>query len=234
MAAIAVRRLVDNERHIAGTRRAAAFVGPRVALVVSEPDDGGAASEAGAAMHALVALLLAEPEATASLVRDLELLLLAFDACVGKAPPVRHGLEGRVRVECDFLEGAAGLAHHGAAGFAIGPAFVRDCVRARAAGVRQLDHVFTYECCRNYIFPDEFTPLFESCLAPGAVAVRLNSASFSSASAASYAVPSTSASPIPTHHGLPLACASRMCARPSRSTRSSSVSCSVEAFVTAQ
>ena len=177
-AAVIVRRLVDNERHIAGSRRAAAFLGPRVALIVSEPEPedgsggGAAAAEAGATMRDLVSLLLAEPAATASLVRDLELLLGAFDACVGAAPPVQRGLEGRVRVECDFLEGAAGLAHHGVAGFAIGPAFVRDCVRARAAGARQLDHVFAYECCRNYIFPETFTPLFESCVAPGAVAVR--------------------------------------------------------------
>ena len=168
-AAVAVQRLAANERHIAGTRRAAAFLGARVALVVSDPEE---AAEEAATMRALVALLLAEPAATASLVRDLELMLAAFDACVGRRPPVRHGLDGRVRIECDFLQGAAGLAHHGVAGFAIGPAFVRDCVLARAAGRRQLDHVFTYECCRNYIFPEIFTPLFESCLVPGAVAVR--------------------------------------------------------------
>lgn len=170
-AGVTVRRLEGtNEPHIAGLATATALVGARVALVVS--DDGAA----GSPLRALTELLLAHPAAAAALVADLELMLGAFDACVGKRPPVARGLDGRVRVEIDFLQGAAGLAHHGVAGFAVGPAFAAECVRARAAAApatrRQLSHVFMYECTRNYIFPEEFTPLFDYCVCSGAVAAR--------------------------------------------------------------
>jgi len=178
---VQVLHLDANEPHIAGSRRAVAFLGERVALVVSHPPEPSAAAAADAAgndadadaqLRALVQVLLAERATTASLVLDLERMLAAFDASAGARPPVQRGLEGRVRVEIDFLGGAAGLAHHGVAGFAVGPAFVRESVQARARGTRQLEHVFTYECCRNYIVPETFTPLFEHCLAPGAVVER--------------------------------------------------------------
>jgi hypothetical protein len=155
----------NNEPHISGTSSATAFLTARVALVVSD-----------SCPPSLLSLCAAQPQALLALARDLERLLELFDACVGKRPPVTtRSLGGRVRVEVDFLEGAAGLAHHGCAGFAVGPAFVEQCARSRCAGEGAgalVSHVFMYECSRNYIFPDEFTPVVDYAVARGAVVSR--------------------------------------------------------------
>lgn len=102
---------------------------------------------------------LAPPLVAAFLLR-LEALLRRLDAAVGRAPPVTHAHRGRQCVEVAHLGGAAGLAHHGRAGCAVGPAFLRESL---AGGF--LHHAFCYELTRNYIFPETFTPLFKlSCL----------------------------------------------------------------------
>ena len=150
-----------NEAYIAGSASATAFLTARVALVVSD-----------SCPPSLLSLCAMQPQALLALARDLERLLELFDACVGRRPPVTTSSLGRrVRVEVDFLEGAAGLAHHGRAGFAVGPAFAEECARSRCAGVGTgalLSHVFTYECCRNYLFA-EFTSVVDYAVARGVV-----------------------------------------------------------------
>ena len=73
-----------------------------------------------------------------------------------------------------MAQGAAGLAHHGQAGFAVGPAFLEQCVRSRCAGLGPplLSHIFCYECCRNYIFPEDFTAVLDYSCVRGAVTQR--------------------------------------------------------------
>ena len=121
----------------------------------------------------LDAAVLAEvsPEAlTPSRVRQflaaLEALLCRMDAVVGRAPPVTHAYRGRQVVEVAHLPGAAGLAHHGRAGFAVGPAFLRESLLSfDADSAPFIHHVFGYEAFRNYIAPEVFTPPYKySCL----------------------------------------------------------------------
>jgi hypothetical protein len=62
---------------------------------------------------------------------------------------------------------AGGFAGHGFSGMACGPAFLKyfydSCIRYLEDNTQlpKFEHVFTYELCRNYIFPDQFTPLFD-------------------------------------------------------------------------
>jgi len=111
----------------------------------------------------------------------LEQLVQQFTALTGKHPSLKNSYEGRMRVEVAFLPNAAGLAHHGIAGIAIGPAFVKGMYDNIVYDAKQIeiikqnityityyniqtltmDHVCTYETMRNYIFPDEFTPVFD-------------------------------------------------------------------------
>ena len=103
----------------------------------------------------------------AQFLAGLECLLARMDAVVGRAPPVTHSFQGRQVVEVAHLPGAAGLAHHGRAGFACGPAFLRESLLSFDCPGTQpfIHHVFGYEAFRNYIFPEEFTPCFKySCL----------------------------------------------------------------------
>jgi hypothetical protein len=112
------------------------------------------------------------------LIFDIERLLSAFDACVGRLPAVRSPYMGRpTRIEVAFLEHAAGLAHHGISGCAVGPAFIAETLAAAAASDDDsapivIPHVICYELCRNYIFPDEYTAALDYCLlenrSPGA------------------------------------------------------------------
>ena len=141
--------LRDYVPYIAGGPRVRVFMGARVALVIDEGCTDLCASLHGARNE------------VRSLVIALESLLRGFDFVVGRSPALSSPLYGRVRVEVAFLPGAAGLAHHGSAGFAVGPAFVESWLRSAASGAPQLAHVFTYECCRNYIFPEEFTAVFD-------------------------------------------------------------------------
>ena len=146
--------LTDYEHYIFGGRTVRAYLGARVALVI----------DAGVPAPLWEALSRGDAATRAgvwSLVAALERLLLDFDDVVGRAPALTAPLRGRARVEVGFLPGAAGLAHHGSAGIAVGPAFVESWLRGAAEGAPQLQHVFGYEMMRNYIFPEEFTAVFD-------------------------------------------------------------------------
>jgi hypothetical protein len=171
-----VERSVEYPQYIAGGPRVTIFAGARVALVVSD----GARAELGA---------LEDVAAMAWIVDRLERMRDVFDATTGRVPlpprPARisldEGGEGaqRVPVEVAYLPGAGGLASHGVAGIAVGPGFLRDVYEAaHAAGAGRpgfaagpggafIHHVFFYESTRNYIYPQEFTPLFDYEVAVG-------------------------------------------------------------------
>ncbi len=117
------------------------------------------------ALCAGLAADIANEDAVADIVCDLESMLMLFDMCVGKSPALSNPFCGRVRYEIAFLPGAAGLAGHGHAGVAVGPAFIKAMIDGHAAGRPYIDHVFYYESTRNYIFPEEFTVAFDYRLA---------------------------------------------------------------------
>jgi hypothetical protein len=160
-----IEEVADYSPNIAGGPRVTVYYGRRVALVI----DAGCAD--------LASLCAAHVPAVADFIQHLEMLLQLFDDTVGKAPENNAPLRGRVRYEIAFID-AAGLAHHGVAGIACGPAFLESSLRSfisagagipeEATGlpvVRTIHHVFCYETCRNYIFPEEFTPVFDyACL----------------------------------------------------------------------
>lgn len=150
--------LKDNEPFIAGSKTAAAFLGKHVAVIVS--DDGSKE------LTALLALCRDHPSETAAVVHAIDELLELFHDSLGKWPARTRPLEGRIRCEVAFIS-AAGLAHHGVSGIACGPAFLESSIRSHIAGKPNLHHVFTYEFCRNFIFPEEFTPVFDYRLAEG-------------------------------------------------------------------
>lgn len=171
--------IVDDayERHIACSSRVTVLLGSRVALVIDE--------ECGLQVGSWIAIP-STLVAVGACIDSIERLLAAFDGCVGRVPTAVRPYHGRAtRIEVAFLEGAAGLAHHGVAGCAVGPAFIGDMVRAAAADAAlvasfsgsatslvtglsavtvTMPHVLCYELCRNYIFPEEFTPVLDYCL----------------------------------------------------------------------
>ena len=153
--------VVDDDayaRYIACGPSVTAFLGSRVALVVD-------------AAAGLPTREWARPP-VASALDAIERLLVAFDGAVGRVPALDAPYRGRVRIEVAFLDGAAGLANHGVAGVAVGPAFIRELVESAARGVVVMPHVLCYEFMRNYIFPEVFTEKLDYCLresrAPGA------------------------------------------------------------------
>ena len=149
--------IIDDayEKYIACSSRVTVFAGTRVALII----------DSGCGIDTSIWPLAA----VTSCVEAIERLLAAFDACVGRVPePIRPYRGRATRIEVAFLEGAAGLASHGVAGCAVGPAFIKDMVDSVSgvAGFSRviMPHVLCYELCRNYIFPDEFTPRVDYCL----------------------------------------------------------------------
>jgi hypothetical protein len=147
--------LTSYQAYIHCSPQATAYLGRRLALIVDS-----------ACGQPLLGLCASHPSELAAVLRDLEALLDCFDSVLGKAPPLTSSLEGRSICEVSFLPNAAGLAHHGRAGFAVGPAFLEQSIASRLpAGLAStgafLSHCFTYEACRNYIFPAEFTAVFD-------------------------------------------------------------------------
>lgn len=126
-----------------------AYLGSRICIFVAS---GAAAAEVGSAACMPLVLLA------------LERLQSRFEAATGWVPPLTHHFRGRLLCEVDHLPNAAGLAHHGRGGFAVGPAFLRQSLDSFAGGGGGfLHHVFTYELCRNFISPEAFTPPFQAC-----------------------------------------------------------------------
>lgn len=96
---------------------------------------------------------------------SLQSLLGCLADVVGKHPPITQGYKGRSICEVDYLDNAAGLAHHGRAGFAVGPAFLKESLTSFQTPAPFIHHCFGYEATRNFIFPDDFTPPFKyACL----------------------------------------------------------------------
>jgi len=104
--------------------------------------------------------------AMAILVDNLDKLVDQFKTTVGHEPVANPYRNRPIRIEIAYIN-AGGLASHGVSGMACGPAFLRDfydsCIAYLDDNTKlpQVEHIFTYELCRNYIFPDEFTLLFD-------------------------------------------------------------------------
>ena len=104
--------------------------------------------------------------AMAILIDNLDKLIDQFELTVGRIPNPNPYRDKPIRVEISLID-AAGLASHGISGMACGPAFLRDFYNSCVMYIEdntilpKIDHIFTYELCRNYIFPDQFTPLFD-------------------------------------------------------------------------
>jgi len=104
--------------------------------------------------------------AMAILVDNLDKLIDQFQSTVGRIPTPNPYRNRPVRIEIAYIN-AGGLASHGVYGMACGPAFLRNfynsCITYLEDNTQlpKFEHVFTYELCRNHIFPDQFTPLFD-------------------------------------------------------------------------
>ena len=104
--------------------------------------------------------------AMAILIDNLDKLIDQFEITVGRIPTPNPYRNRPIRVEVAMIS-AGGFAHHGVSGMACGPAFLRwfydSCIAYLEDNtiLPKIEHVFTYELCRNYIFPDQFTPLFD-------------------------------------------------------------------------
>jgi len=129
------------------------YLSTTLALFVST----AAAAEVGEA--------LLQPAIVLPFLTSLQSLLERLADTVGKHPPITQGYKGRSICEVDFLDNAAGLAHHGRAGFACGPAFLKESLASFQTPTPFIHQCFGYEACRNFIFPEEFTPPFKyACL----------------------------------------------------------------------
>lgn len=163
-----VMRLHDYVQNIAGGATVTVLCGSRVALVLGDdvwPEFGRPIDNFGA---------------MASIIGTLERLHEVYADTVGRIPALPHpvrwppprAVEGStepgesspplclIPYEIAYID-AGGLAHHGVAGSAIGPGFLAAMYRAAVARDPYLHHVFFYETTRNYIFPEEFTALFD-------------------------------------------------------------------------
>ena len=104
--------------------------------------------------------------AMAILVDNLDKLIDQFKLTVGRIPVANPYRNRPVRIEIAYIN-AGGLASHGVYGMACGPAYLRyfydSCIAYLDDNTQlpKVEHVFTYELCRNYIFPDQFTPLLD-------------------------------------------------------------------------
>lgn len=153
-----VRRLPTYARYIAGgPGPVVAFLGARVALVVD-------VATAGAEVDAMAGEWA---PATAVVVGIIEQLVALYESVTGWTPPCPAPLEGRMRVEVAHLPNAAGLAHHGALGFAMGPAFLASMLAGARAGAPCVHHVVGYELLRNFIDPTRFTTAVDYVCARG-------------------------------------------------------------------
>jgi hypothetical protein len=100
------------------------------------------------------------------LIDNLDKLIDQFEITVGRTPTPNPYRNRSTRIEIAYIN-AGGLASHGTAGMACGPAFLRNFYNSCLVYLEdntqlpKFEHVFTYELCRNYIFPDQFTPLFD-------------------------------------------------------------------------
>jgi len=150
-----VLELDDYQARISGTQHVTVYQGTRVALVIADsardtnfnPD---AADEA-------------TNQAMRMVVHNLENMLGVYDQVVGMVPKYFMGdprLDGRITQEINFLD-AGGLASHGVAGVAVGPAFLKEMLDAAKSGRSLIHHIFFYENTRNYIFPEVFTAVLD-------------------------------------------------------------------------
>jgi len=102
--------------------------------------------------------------AMAMVVDNLDKLIDQFVLTINRNPSSNLYKNKSIRVEIAFLN-ASGLAFHGIAGIAVGPAFLinffNSCMKKleNAANIIKIEQIFTYEFSRNYIFPDTFFPI---------------------------------------------------------------------------
>jgi len=104
--------------------------------------------------------------AMAIVINNLDNLIDQFKNTVGRIPNPLEYKNRPVRIEIAYIN-AGGYAGHGRYGMACGPAFLRyfydSCIEylQNNSQLPKFEHVFTYELCRNFIFPDQFTLLFD-------------------------------------------------------------------------
>jgi len=137
-------------RYIAGGPIGTVYLGQRIALFVD-----------AASGEALARALAADAPTVARFLSSLEALWARLEGLAG-AVPLTQSFRGRAIVEVAFLEGAAGLAHHGRGGLAVGPAFLHESIEGGF-----VSHAFGYEATRNFISPERFTPPFKYACAEG-------------------------------------------------------------------
>jgi len=167
----------NYQKYIACGPKVTAFCGPKVALIIDEADWLTETKFPVALLYNSDQGL----EIMGTAIDSLERLVSAFDSIVPNTPDASAPYNGRpIRLECAYLGDAGGLAGHGTYGLAVGPAFIVQYLNSIAdpnayhlyqSSYWQLDnpvkfpiyyqHVIGYELCRNYIFPNIFTPVFQ-------------------------------------------------------------------------
>jgi len=166
----------NYKKSIACGLQVTAFCGPKVALIIDNIDWYTETKKPVSALYDTPYGI----EVMAKAIVGLEKLVAAYDNIVGRIPAVGSAYNNRpIRLECAYLGNAGGLAGHGVYNFANGPDFIKQYINSirdpEAYHVYQshywqkdnpikypiyYQHATTYELCRNYIFPDQFTPAF--------------------------------------------------------------------------
>jgi hypothetical protein len=104
--------------------------------------------------------------AIAMIIDNLNKLTNKLATTVNRIPVPRPYRNKPIRIEIAYLW-AAGLASHGYSGAAIGPAFLMNFFNSCMLKLQnnnnllKFEQIFTYELCRNYIFPDTVYPLID-------------------------------------------------------------------------
>lgn len=135
-----VQVVEEYKPYISGGPRVKVWMGDTVAIIVDE--------------KAMTDFCPQDDRIMEIIVKNIEKMIAKFDEIVGKKPALTNPFNNRIRYEVAFLSRAAGLAHHGSAGIATGPIYIKGMYDKAAKGKQTIDHIFFYETTRNYIFPE--------------------------------------------------------------------------------
>jgi len=168
----------NYEKYIAGGPVITAFCGKNISIIIDNKDWLTETKKPIINIYNTQQGL----DAMAKCVIAVDNLINAFTKCVARIPTPNYYQNRPFHIESAYIN-AAGLASHGTYGMACGPSFINDFYKSALDPIAYknnlgeiwtndnpndlsivIPHVLCYEICRNYIFPDEFTPVFDYCL----------------------------------------------------------------------
>ena len=164
--------ITKNNTGSGAVDRVKVFCGRNVVMVIDKDNIGTNLdiSEGSVLVHPIIDMSQNDTSdyhtAMGIIINSLDKLIDLYISTIGMTPVARPYRGINTRVEIAFIN-AGGLASHGVTGMACGPAFLmnffKSCLKYVRGEIPQpyFEQIFTYELCRNFIFPEVFTPVFD-------------------------------------------------------------------------